>query len=246
MSGKGIIVVAVFLGACASSNITTGISSDDLVSRAESSAKSQKFNESISYYKSFLTNYPYDPRSQRALLDLAEVYYLNEELIDALSNVDLYLKLYPVSEDLARAYYLRGLINFPDGKSFLGVKLPIYNDLTSISLALKDFRRVASLYAQSEYAEKAVVKIKKIEGLLSDKELQIAEFYLTRGAYLASANRASQLLLDYYGDRNNERAIEIMVESYSKLELKDLLERSLKIMSERYPDSDYLKLYASK
>jgi outer membrane protein assembly factor BamD len=59
-----------------------------------------------------------------------------------------------------------------------------------------------------------------LRNLLAKHQLQLAEFYFDRKAYLAAVNRASGLVLHYQGAPSVPAALHLMVRSYRILGLK--------------------------
>jgi outer membrane protein assembly factor BamD len=66
--------------------------------------------------------------------------------------------------------------------------------------------------------------------LFAQREVEIAKFYYTRHAYVASANRASIVVKQYKNTPAEKEALEIMYNSYQALGLKDEAEKTRSYM----------------
>ena len=57
---------------------------------------------------------------------------------------------------------------------------------------------------------------------LADYELAVARYYMSRGAYVAAAQRAKTSIEEFDGAPAVREALEIMIECYDKMELTEL------------------------
>ena len=76
---------------------------------------------------------------------------------------------------------------------------------------------------------------------LAAHEIHVARYYLTRGAYVAAANRAQYSLKTYPQAPANEEGLLIMVKAYDALGMHDLRNDAERVMLKNFPDSKYLK-----
>jgi outer membrane protein assembly factor BamD len=74
----------------------------------------------------------------------------------------------------------------------------------------------------------------------------VASYYLKRGAYVAAANRAKQVLTDYPDSPAVEDALWVLVQTYDRLGLTDLKADAERVLKLNFPDSDYLKFGGRK
>ena len=71
-------------------------------------------------------------------------------------------------------------------------------------------------------------------------EVHVAQYYYTRGAYVAAANRAQAALVDHPKTPSNEIALDVMERSYRKLGLTQLADDAHRILEKTFPNSVYL------
>ena len=71
---------------------------------------------------------------------------------------------------------------------------------------------------------------------MAEHELYVAQYYMKRGAWLAAANRAQNLLERYNGAPTMPDALKIMVQAYTRLGLTDLAADSRKVLELNYPE----------
>jgi outer membrane protein assembly factor BamD len=181
--------------------------------------------------------------AQQASLDLAYAQHRGNDRAAALATLDRFIKLHPSSPALDYAFYLRGVVNFND-------KLGVLSTLSRQDLSERDqqasrdayqsFRQVVDQFPQSRYAADAKLRMDYIVNALADYELHVSRYYFRRGAYVAAANRAQQVLLEFPQAPATEEALYLMVTSYQQLGLDALRTDAQRVLEKNYPNSRYL------
>jgi outer membrane protein assembly factor BamD len=180
--------------------------------------------------------------SQQASLDLAYAQYRLGERATALATLDRFIKLHPSSPALDYAFYLRGIVNFNDNLGILGSLARqdlSERDQQASRDAYQSFRQLVTQFPQSRYADDARVRMDYIVNALADYELHVARYYLRRGAFVAAANRAQQVVQDYPQTPANEEALYIMQLSYERLGLDQLRTDAERVMKQNFPASRF-------
>jgi outer membrane protein assembly factor BamD len=181
--------------------------------------------------------------AQQALLDTAYLRWRSDERALALSAIERFIKQHPSSPGLDYALYLRGLINFNDNVGLLAKLVdqsPSERDQRASRDALQAFGQLVDQFPESAYAADARLRMAYILNSLAEHELHVARYYLRRGAYLAAANRAQQVVANYPTAPANEEALAVMVQAYEKLNLPTLRDSSARVLRQSFPDSRFL------
>ncbi len=181
--------------------------------------------------------------SQQAQIELAWAYWKSNEKAQALSTIERFIKLNPSSPGLDYAMYLRGLINYNDGLGLLGRLAgqdASERDQRAARDAWQSFKQLIDQFPTSPYAPDARARMDFIVASLASYEVHVAGYYLRRGAYLAAANRAQQVLTEFQGSPAVEEALYIMVQAYDRLELTQLRDDADRVLRKNFPDSRYL------
>jgi hypothetical protein len=76
----------------------------------------------------------------------------------------------------------------------------------------------------------------QLRNILAQSEIEISNYYLTRGAYIAAANRASYVLENYPDSPARADALATLVETNWKLGLKDEANRALRVLAANHPE----------
>ena len=66
-------------------------------------------------------------------------------------------------------------------------------------------------------------------------EVKVARYYLSRGAWLAAANRAQGAIVRFPGSPVQSDALEIMVEAYDRMGMAALRDDARKVLAQNFP-----------
>ena len=180
--------------------------------------------------------------AQQATLDLAYAQYRTAERAAALATLDRFIKQYPSSPALDYAFYLRGLVNFNDNLGILGALAQqdlSERDQQASRDAYQSFKQLVTQFPQSRYADEGRGRMNYIVNALADYEVHVARYYLRRGAFLAAANRAQQVVQEYPQTPANEEALFIMQLSYERLGLEQLRADTERVFKQNFPTSRF-------
>ena len=180
--------------------------------------------------------------AQQAVLDLAYAQYRTAERASALATLDRFVKQYPSSPALDYAFYLRGLVNFNDNLGILGSLAQqdlSERDQQASRDAYQSFKQLVTQFPQSRYADEGRGRMNYIVNALANYEVHVARYYLRRGAFLAAANRAQQVVLEYPQTPANEEALFIMQLSYERLGLEQLRTDTARVLQQNFPTSRF-------
>ncbi len=181
--------------------------------------------------------------AQQASLDLAYAQHRSGDRAAALATLERFIKLNPSSPALDYALYLRGIVNFNDKLGILSVLSRqdlSERDQQASRDAYQSFRQVVDQFPQSRYAGDSKLRMDYIVNALAEYELHVARYYFRRGAYVASVNRAQQVLLEFPQAPATEEALFLMVTSYRQLGLDSLSQDSQRVLEKNFPQSRFL------
>ena len=164
---------------------------------------------------------------------MAYAYYKFEEPDSAIASVDRFIRLNPRDPNVDYALYLKGLANFTRGEGFVDSWFPrdfAQHDTKTMKDAIHDFSTLIRRFPDSQYSTDAFKRLVFLKNKLAEHEINVAEYYIKREAWLAAARRAQYTIEHYQQSPASRRALEILVLAYEKLDLPDLLESARKVM----------------
>ena len=196
----------------------------------------------ITVFETLEAKYPFSTYSQQSILDLAYAYYDFGQKDDTIAECDRFIDLYPNHSNLDYAYYLRALSNLEKEQPFfqdiLGQDASKY-DVTRLKNAYNDFLFIVNRFNKSKYADDAKNRLVFLRDSMAKHEVYIAKYYLKRGAYLASSERAKYMLEKYPGAPATKEALLVLIKSYNNLGLLDSAKVTADILVKNFPNYSY-------
>lgn len=238
-----LIFTFALLSGCSSDENFGNSGEDFLYTEGVRSINISNWARAITIFQQLEAQFPFGQYAEQSQLELIYAYYRNSEPEAARAAADRFIRLYPDSESLDYAYYMKGMAYYSEDSRILGRYLPTdpsKRDPGKARESFADFAQLLNIYPNSQYAGDARARMVYLKNLLAAYEVHVAEFYIKRQAYLSSLNRARYVVENYQGTPAVPRALEIMVEMYLRLGLNDLADASLEILKLNYPDSPQL------
>ena len=220
-------------------DITKDWSAQRLYSAAKERLQNKDYEKAIEYYEKLEARYPFGPHSQQAQLDITYAYYKNEEPAAAVAAADRFIKLHPRHPNVDYAYYMKGLANYVKTGGLVSrlVKKDYSKRDTGAAMeAFRDFSELTRRFPNSKYAQDAAQRMLFLKNTLAMHEVHVANYYLSRGAYVAAANRARYVVENYQRTPAMPDALVILAKSYKAMRLPDLSEDALRVLELNYPD----------
>ena len=241
--------LTLFIYACASTSpdpadMFPGKSANTLYVEGQNFMLKGHYNDAVSRFETFDVKYPFSQHAQQVVLDLIYSYYKQDDTASALATADRFIHLYPRSKNVDYAYYMRGLLNFNEGHGFFEKYFRVdfaTRDLTALHSAYNDFNQLVRLFPRSKYAADARLRMIYIRNLFARHVLEVSKFYYKRQMYVASADRANEVILHYQQTPSIPEALSIMVKSYRKLGADTAANKTLSVLKLNFPDSKFAK-----
>ena len=239
-----ITVVTLLLHACASTtnpeDPTSGMDAKQIYEQASDKLKSEDYETAIKFYERLEARFPYGQYAERAQMEIAYAYYKDNEQESAILAADRFIKLHPNHANVDYMYYMRGLASYDLTKSFLDSMFnvdPTERDPKAARRSFEYFAELIKKFPRSRYAKDAVQRMLAIRNSLAKYEVHVANYYLSRGAYLAAANRSKYIVENYQRTPAVADALGIMVKAYEKLGMKDLAADARRVLELNYPNN---------
>jgi len=209
-------------------------SAQKLYAEASESLNGGDYEAAIKYLEKLEARYPFGRYALQAQLDIAYAYYKADEPESAIAAANRFIKLNPTNPYVDYAYYLKGLANFNRSYGFLERYMPIdasQRDPGAAKDAFRDLSELVEKFPNSQYAEDARRRLIYLRNNLAYYEINVAHYYLRRGAYPAAVNRCNQVIEKYPRTPAVKDALEIMIEAYNKMGLEDLAKDTQRVLT---------------
>jgi outer membrane protein assembly factor BamD len=221
-----------------------GVPAETLYERGHAGMRGGNWAGAINVYQRLIAQYPYGAYTEQALMEMAYAQYKSGNHDEAISTIDRFIRTYPTHRNIPYFYYLRGLVNSQRDTVFLQRvwKLdPSRRDLDAPNQAFNDFKIVTERYPNSRYAEDARARMAALINVFARHEMEVALYYLRRGAWVAAANRAEYVLETYPQSEFQNDAVATMAEAYTRLGNETLAADARRVLELNDPNHPWLR-----
>ncbi|CAL1240414.1 outer membrane protein assembly factor BamD [Candidatus Methylocalor cossyra] len=204
---------------------------------AKQALMEKRYDKAVKLYEKLEARFPFGKYATQAQLDVAYAYYKNDEPDSAVAATDRFIKLNPTHPNVDYAYYLKALVNYNRGISFLDRFLPTdpsQRDPGSALDAYKEFEELINRFPNSRYVDDSRQRIIALRNNLAMYEMHVADFYMRREAYLAAARRCAEVLRKYQRTQAVPLALKTMERAYRKLGMNDLADDAARVYAANY------------
>lgn len=238
-----IVGLAVFvLGGCATSNSGSSAdlqSAESIYNQAKRALNQGDFLTAIDTFETLGARYPFGTYTQQAQLDVAFAYLKQDDFDSAISSADRLIKLYPRSENIDYAYYIKGVSHFSRGGSAMERIFP--RDMAKVNQnwlrsSFAEFDTLVRRFPESQYAADALDRMIFLKDEMARHELITAQFYYDRGAMVAVVNRVNYLLEHFDGSKHVPDSLALMASAYQSLGQTDLQNETLRVLALTDPE----------
>jgi outer membrane protein assembly factor BamD len=218
-------------------------SADKLYTNAHDAMMEGNYTRAIKLFETLESRYPYGRFAQQAILEEAYANWRASEQAAASAACDRFIRTYPNHPNVDYAYYLKGLVYFREDQGLFGYVYELdlaERDPKQMRESFAAFKELVQKFPDSKYADDARTRMRYLTNALGLYEVNVAQYYYNRGAYVAAASRAQASLLNFPNTPANERALDLLAKSYDRLGLTQLAEDSRGILARTFPGSVYL------
>ena len=220
-----------------------GLPVSELYDKAHGYMENGRWSSAVEVWRRLIAQYPYGPYTEQALMEQAYAEYKAGKHDDAVSSIDRFIRTYPTHKNIAYLYYLRGLANMSRNAVFMAraFKLDMSNrDLQAPNQAYADFSTVATRYPNSRYAADARQRMVFLRNEFARFKLNTGLYYLRRGAWVSSADRATYLLETYPQSAYQADAVALLAESYTRMGQQALANDARHVLEQNDPQHPWL------
>lgn len=192
----------------------------------------------LELYNEIQARFPFTEFATQSELESITANYRAATYEAALADADRFIKQHPRHANIDYVYYLRGVTNYNRTENTVDGILSgegTRRDPTNLRQAFTDFNLLVQNYPDSLYNKDAQLRMIEIRHRLAEYELNVAEYYATRRAWVAATRRAQFVLEQYQGSDSIPRALEILEQGYRELGVEDMAQDAHAILMTSYP-----------
>lgn len=243
-----LLLIAGVLMGCSSTKVSLAEkyqkkSAQELFQSGKSAMMTGNYATATEYFEALDTLYPFNEYAEQAQLNLIYAYYRKDDDPSAVSAAERFIHLYPRSTLVDYAYYMRGVAGFEQDRGTLQRLMPMDpadRDVTYARTAFTRFNELVTRFPNSAYVPDATQRMVYLRALLARHEIEIADYYMRRGAYVAAVNRANQVIQYYQQSPSVVDALIILVKANRALRLTKPADEALTVLKINFPNSPHL------
>jgi outer membrane protein assembly factor BamD len=222
-----VLVTAIAVAGCRSRGDVAAVpgSAESIQADARKDLRNHNFDKAVTRLEALEARYPFSEEAKQGQLDLLYAYYKNRETESAIDQADQFIRENPTHPRVDYAHYIKGLVYFEGGASFL--ERLFHADISErppqeARQSFQSFQTLVQQFPKSPYAADARQRMIYLRNKLADYELAVARYYMKRGAFVGAANRARGVIETYDGAPATLDALAVMAEAYRRLGIDDM------------------------
>lgn len=188
MGRIGFLCAALLIASCSTKSPKGRTEAETLFREAEKLVERKRYIMATESLNQLRSRYPYSFYATRAELMLADIYFLQENYVEAAAAYILFRDFHPKHKEMAR------IISQIAESFFLQTPSTFDRDLSSGSESIKYYNEVVQKYSKTKYAKLAKERMAEAQKMLDQKEKYIADFYFKTEVYFAARYRYLEIL----------------------------------------------------
>lgn len=236
-------LLGLALAACSGNDDLPDIPADtgeaQMYEDAQRYLRSRNFDLAVRHLQLLESRYPFGKYAEQAQLELIYAHYGAYEREAAVEAADRFIRLHPQHPNIDYAYYMKGLSAYSGDEEIFSRFLPkdeTKRDTSKAREAFAEFSQLLARYPESPYAPDAKARMVYLRNMLARNEINVANYYLKRGAYLAAANRGRYVVENFQQTPAVADGLAVMAQSYLLLGQTELAKNSIDVLALNYPE----------
>ncbi|MFT5709758.1 MAG: outer membrane protein assembly factor BamD [Halioglobus sp.] len=237
-----IFLLSLLVVGCSSNDELPDLPADtgeqQMYEEAQRSLGNRNFDLAVRALQMLESRYPFGKYAEQAQLELIYAHYGAYEHEAAVEAADRFIRLHPQHPNTDYAYYMKGLAAYSSNEDVFARFLPTDETLRDTSHAKEAFAEFAQLLARfpgSPYAADAKARMVYLRNLLARHEINVANYYFRRGAYMAATNRGRYVVENFQKTPAVADGLAVMAQGYILLGKEDLAKDSISALAMNYP-----------
>ena len=218
---------------------SAGLTEKDFYERIQTSLNASNWTVAISNLQLLESQFPFGKYAEQGQLELIYAQYKSGDYESSIASADRFIRLHPQHPNVDYAFYVKGLSEISQTGGFFDSFLPTDSSMRDIGEARGAFTTLTELlsrFPESPYAADARKRLVSLRNRLARAEFHVANYYFTRGAYLAAANRGRFVVENFQQSPAVPDGLAVMAQAYYLLEMKELADNSVEVLVANYPE----------
>tara|TARA_Y100001935_G_scaffold252116_1_gene255354 strand:- start:758 stop:1531 length:774 start_codon:yes stop_codon:yes gene_type:complete len=215
--------------------VTPAMQEKEIYDTAQERIKSGNYSMAINSLEMLERRFPFGKYAEQAQAELIYAYYENGLFDASVAAAERFISLHPRHPNTDYAYYMKGLAKFSKEKELLSTvpllgELTYKRDLTRAKASFEELTEFISRFPESNYIGDAKRRMLFLRSLIAKQEIEVAEFYIQRKAYIAAISRADYIIANLPNSKEVKRALEIKVQAYGLMGKDSLKKQASEVL----------------
>ncbi|HBO15558.1 MAG TPA: outer membrane protein assembly factor BamD, partial [Porticoccaceae bacterium] len=213
---------------------TSGFTEKDFYEKIQSSLNGGNWSVAVTNLQLLESQFPFGKYAEQGQLELIYAQYKTADYEASIASAERFLRLHPQHPNVDYAFYVKGLSEISQTSGFTDNFLPTDRTLRDIGTARSAFTTLSELIArfpESPYATDARARLVNLRNGLARSEIHAANYYFSRGAYLAAANRGRYVVEQYQRTPAVPDGLAVTAQAYHMLDMQALSQNAVNTLA---------------
>ncbi|MBT5389000.1 MAG: outer membrane protein assembly factor BamD [Porticoccaceae bacterium] len=218
---------------------TSGYSERDFYEKIQASLNSNNWTVAISNLQLLESQFPFGKYAEQGQLELIYAQFRSGDYDEAIGSADRFIRLHPQHPNVDYAFYVKGLSEISQTEGFFDNFIPTDNTKRDIGAARESFGTLTELlsrFPNSPYAPDARKRLVNLRNNMARAEINVANYYFSREAYLAAANRGRYVVENFQQSPAVPDGLAVMAQAYNMLGMQELSDNAVAVLVANYPE----------
>lgn len=213
-------------------------SEQEVYERAQRYLKASNWETAIQSLQLLEESFPFGSYAEHAQLELIYAYFRSDQFEAAVASSERFIRLHPQHRNVDYAFYMRGIASFYNESAFSSMfSMDVtQRDPGTAKDAFSYFSQLLAQYPESEYTLDAKKRMIFLRNSLARGEINVANYYFKRGAYLAAGNRGRWVVENMQETPAVPDALAVMAQAYHLLGMQELSDDAVNILTHNFPN----------
>ena len=217
----------------------SGYTEREFYDKIQKSLKARNWQVAIGNLQLLESQFPFGKYAEQSQLELIYAQFMSSDYSSSIASAERFIRLHPQHPNADYAIYVKGLSEFnQSGRLFDGL-FDLDNSTRDIGTARESFVTLGQLiekYPNSPYAPDARQRLISLRNQLARSEINVANYYFSRGALVAAANRGQFVVENFQQSPAVADGLAVMAQAYHMMEKDELAKNAIKVLAANFPD----------
>lgn len=207
--------------------------------KIQSNLKSKNWQVAIGNLQLLESQFPFGKYAEQSQLELIYAQYMSSDHSSSIASAERFIRLHPQHPNVDYAIYVKGLSEINQNARLFDGFFALDSSKRDIGTARQAFASLGELiekYPNSPYAPDARQRLISLRNQLARSEINVANYYFSRGALVAAANRGQFVVENFQKTPAVADGLAVMAQAYHMMGKDELADNAIKVLETNFPD----------